>query len=104
MAAVQWWYATKDHRLIDPDLDPGFITIMSRRDIAQLTDQLIALTARMQDLEIIEGKSHPSERNWALNILTLSNPEEIRKEILVPAEYITETGGKRRLAGSCSYR
>ena len=99
-AAVQWWYATKDHRLIDPDLDPGFITIMSRRDIAQLTDQLIALTTRMQDLEIIEGKSHPSERNWALNILTLSNPEEIRKEILVPAEYITETGGKRRLAAA----
>jgi uncharacterized membrane protein len=28
--AVKWWYATKDHRLIDSDLDPAFITIMSQ--------------------------------------------------------------------------
>jgi uncharacterized membrane protein len=28
---VQWWYAAKDHRLVDSDLDPAFITIMSRR-------------------------------------------------------------------------
>lgn len=30
-ASVQWWYAAKGHRLIDPDLDPTFITVMSRR-------------------------------------------------------------------------
>ncbi|MGB8188441.1 MAG: hypothetical protein WCE91_02475, partial [Nitrososphaeraceae archaeon] len=32
-AAVQWWYAAKDHRLIAPDLDPNFITMMSRRSV-----------------------------------------------------------------------
>ena len=41
-AAVQWWYATKDHRLIDSDLDPTFITIMSRRGIIGIIIYLIA--------------------------------------------------------------
>lgn len=66
-----------------------------RRDICRLF-----LIGQKQLPKIIEGKSHPSERNWALNILTTSNPEEIRKEILVPAEYTTETRGKRRLAAA----
>ena len=47
--------------------------------------------------EIVEGKSTSEERNWALNILTTDNPEDIRKEFL-PAEYETETRGRRRLA------
>jgi hypothetical protein len=46
--------------------------------------------------EIIEGKSTSKERNWALNILTTSKPEDIQKE-LMPAEYDTETRGKRRI-------
>ena len=45
--------------------------------------------------EIVEGKSISKERNWALNILTTSNPEDIHKE-LMPVEYNTETRGKRR--------
>ena len=49
--------------------------------------------------EIVEGKSTSEERNWALNVLTTSNPEEIRKELL-PAEYATETRGKRRIAAA----
>jgi hypothetical protein len=49
--------------------------------------------------EIVEGKSTSEERNWALNVLTASNPEEIRKELL-PAEYATETRGKRRIAAA----
>lgn len=47
--------------------------------------------------EIVEGKTTSVERNWALNVLTASNPEEIRKELL-PAEYATETRVKRRMA------
>jgi hypothetical protein len=47
--------------------------------------------------EIVEGKSTSVERNWALNVLTASNPEEIQKELL-PAEYATETRVKRRMA------
>jgi uncharacterized membrane protein len=42
-AAVQWWYAAKDHRLIDPDLDPTFITIMSRRGFVGIIIYLIAV-------------------------------------------------------------
>jgi hypothetical protein len=49
--------------------------------------------------EIVEGKSTSKERNWALNILTTSNPEDIHKELL-PAEYTTETRGKRRIAAA----
>ena len=30
-ASIQWWYATKEHRLVDSDLDMNFIKIMSRR-------------------------------------------------------------------------
>src|SRR5215469_8656353 len=43
--------------------------------------------------EIVEGKSTSRERNWALNILTTSNPEDIRQE-LMSAEYSMETRGK----------
>ncbi|AIF82226.1 Protein of unknown function (DUF2795) [Candidatus Nitrososphaera evergladensis SR1] len=46
--------------------------------------------------KIVEGKSTSEERNWALNVLTTSNTEDIRKELL-PAEYETETRGKRRV-------
>lgn len=50
--------------------------------------------------EIVEGKSKSTERNWALNILTTSDPEAIKQEILVPAEYSTETRGERRMAAA----
>src|SRR5918999_1070431 len=57
------------------------------------------LIAQKQLPEIIEGKSTSEEKNWALNILTTSNPDDIHKELL-PAEYTTETRGKRRLAAA----
>ena len=41
-AAVQWSYATKEHRLVDADLDPNFITIMSRRGVIGIIVYLIA--------------------------------------------------------------
>jgi hypothetical protein len=28
---LEWWYATKNHRLVESDLDPTFIKIMARR-------------------------------------------------------------------------
>jgi Protein of unknown function (DUF2795) len=57
------------------------------------------LVGQKQLPEIVEGKSTSNERNWALNILTTSNAEDIHKELL-PAEYTTETRGKRRLAAA----
>ncbi|MBD0359629.1 MAG: DUF2795 domain-containing protein [Nitrososphaeraceae archaeon] len=57
------------------------------------------LIGQKQLPEIIEGKSTSEEKNWALNILTTSNPDDIHKELL-PAEYTTETRGKRRLAAA----
>jgi hypothetical protein len=57
------------------------------------------LIGQKQLPEIVEGKSSSKERNWALNILTTSNPEDIHKELL-PAEYTTETRGKRRIAAA----
>ena len=57
------------------------------------------LVGQKQLPEIIEGKSTSEEKNWALNILTTSNPDYVHKELL-PAEYTTETKGKRRLAAA----
>jgi hypothetical protein len=59
----------------------------------------LLLVGQKQLPEIIEGKSTSKERNWALNTLTTSNPEDIHKELL-PAEYTTETRGKRRIAAA----
>jgi hypothetical protein len=57
------------------------------------------LIGQKQLPEIVEGKSTSEEKNWALNILTTSNPDDIHKE-LMPSEYATETRGKRRLAAA----
>jgi hypothetical protein len=57
------------------------------------------LVGQKQLPEIVEGKSTSKERNWALNTLTTSNPDDIHKELL-PAEYTTETRGKRRIAAA----
>ena len=37
-----WWYATKDHRLVDSDLDPISITVLSRRILVGIIIFLIA--------------------------------------------------------------
>ncbi len=57
------------------------------------------LIGQKQLPEIIEGKSTSKERNWALNTLTTSNPDDIHGE-LAAAEYTTETRGKRRIAAA----
>ena len=59
----------------------------------------IFLIGQKQLPEISEGRSSSEERNWALNIATSSDPEEIRKEFL-PAEYETETRGTRRIGAA----
>jgi hypothetical protein len=63
------------------------------------TKYRLFLIGQKQLPEIVEGKSSSEERNWALNTLTTSNPKDIEKE-LMPAEYITKTRGKRRLAAA----
>jgi len=57
------------------------------------------LIGQKQLPEIVEGKSTSEEKNWALNILTTSNPDDIHKELMA-SEYTTETRGKRRLAAA----
>ena len=57
------------------------------------------LLGRKKMPEIVKGKSTSEERNWALNILSSSNLEEIHNELLA-AEYTTKTRGKRRLAAA----
>jgi uncharacterized membrane protein len=42
-AYIQWWYAAKDHRLIDVDLDPTFVKTMSRRSFVGPILYLIAV-------------------------------------------------------------
>jgi Protein of unknown function (DUF2795) len=57
------------------------------------------LLGQKQLPEIVEGSTNSEERNWALNVLTSSDPNEIREEFL-PAEYQTETRGTRRMAAA----
>jgi hypothetical protein len=59
----------------------------------------IFLIGQKQLPEIVEGESDSEERNWALNVLTTSNADEIRKEFL-PVEYQTETRGTRRTSAA----
>jgi hypothetical protein len=44
--------------------------------------------------EVERGAQHPRARNWALNVLTSKNPQDIRRE-LGAVEYSTETRGER---------
>jgi hypothetical protein len=63
------------------------------------TKYRLFLIGQKQLPEIVEGKSTSEEKNWALNILTTSSLKDIENE-LMPAEYTTETRGKRRLAAA----
>jgi uncharacterized membrane protein len=51
-AYIQWWYAAKDHHLIDSDLDPTFVTIMSRRSLIGPIIYLIAVALSFVDLKV----------------------------------------------------
>jgi hypothetical protein len=44
--------------------------------------------------EIRPGEAHPEERNWAVNVLTTSDAERVRRELLAK-EYPTATRGPR---------
>jgi hypothetical protein len=59
----------------------------------------VFLIGQKQLPEIAEGTPNSEDRNWALNVLTSSNPSKIREEFL-PAEYQTETRGTRRMAAA----
>ena len=50
---VRWRYATKDHHLVDSDLDPTtFITIMSRRFLLGSTIYLIAVAISFVSVQV----------------------------------------------------
>ena len=51
-ANLQWKYATKEHHLVDGDLDPKFITIMSRRMIVGLILYLIAIAVSLLNTQV----------------------------------------------------
>ena len=49
---LQWKYATKELRLVEGDLDPKFIAIMSRRMIVGLILYLIAITVSLLNTQV----------------------------------------------------
>jgi uncharacterized membrane protein len=51
-ANFQWKYATKEHRLVDSDLDPKFIVKMSRRLIVGLILYLIAIAVSFLNTQV----------------------------------------------------
>jgi Protein of unknown function (DUF2795) len=77
-----------------------FYMVTSPEDVKKKKDiYRLFLVGQKQLPEIVEGKSTSEEKNWALNILTTYNPDDIHNEFL-PAEYTTETRGRRRLAAA----
>jgi TMEM175 potassium channel family protein len=52
IAYVQWWYAAKDHRLVDSDLDSAFITIVSRRFLVGPIIYLIAIALSYLSIQV----------------------------------------------------
>jgi uncharacterized membrane protein len=50
-ANVQWWYATKDHRLVDRDLDLDFIKMMSRKYLVGPIVNLVAIAVSFASIE-----------------------------------------------------
>jgi uncharacterized membrane protein len=48
---VQWWYATKNHRLVDSDLDSDFVRMMSRRLPVWPIMYLIAIAVSFVSIE-----------------------------------------------------
>lgn len=63
--------------------------------------QRLFVLGQKQMPEIAEGRSTSEERNWALNVLTTSNTEDIKKELL-PAQYERDKRKKdRRASDSC---
>lgn len=74
-----------------------FYMVISHEDSKAKHAYRLFLLGSKQLPEIVEGKSKSTERNWALNILTTSDPEDIKQEILVPVKYSTETRGERTM-------
>jgi len=68
-----------------------------RKDASQNDIYRLFLLGQKHLPEIVEGKSTSKERNWALNILTTSNPDDIHNELLSAAKYNTKTKGERRI-------
>jgi hypothetical protein len=59
----------------------------------------IFAVGRKQLPEVRPGEAHPEERNWALNVGTTSNAEELRRAFLA-REYPTATRGRRLVGGA----
>jgi uncharacterized membrane protein len=49
---LHWWYATKDHRLVDSNLDPILITLVSRRYFVGIIMFLIAIAVSFININI----------------------------------------------------
>jgi len=49
---LHWWYATKDHRLVDSDLDPILITVISRRYLMGIIIFLVVIAVSFINIHL----------------------------------------------------
>lgn len=49
---LHWWYATKDHRLVDSDLDPILITVISRRYLVGIIIFLVVIAVSFINIHV----------------------------------------------------
>jgi len=49
---LHWWYATKDHRSVDSDLDPILITVLSRRYLVGIIIFLVAIAISFVNIHL----------------------------------------------------
>jgi uncharacterized membrane protein len=69
-AYLQWKYATKEHRLVDSDLDPKFIAIMSRRTIVGIILYAFAIAVSFLNTQV-HAHAQTLARNNIKNCLLL---------------------------------
>jgi uncharacterized membrane protein len=63
-ANVLWWYATKDHRLVESNLDLNFIKMVSRRGLVGPIIYLVAIA--------VSFASHKKATRFFLKTISLS--------------------------------
>jgi hypothetical protein len=74
------------------DVQRFFMLLAAERD--ERPHFRLFVVGRKKLPSIRRGETHPEERNWAVNVLTTSDAEQVRRELLAK-EYPTATRGTR---------
>jgi hypothetical protein len=75
-----------------------FYMILARTEHGERTFRILVI-GRKRLPEIVPGRADPDERNWAMVVLTTTDPDEVREE-LSAKRYVAVSRGERVLAAA----